>query len=368
MDPHWFLELSLDEGRAEVNRHGLPVEDQQQGKKETNCWPSDDRCIRALFFFLEVTSHTVSPFVLLYLTIWSSLATERPCAREDLGFRLALGDFDPGSLLDQGTDFDLCRFNPLGTVIRPHCFFVGECVRVLDSTGLVTETGVGWTRGVEVVGEESAVAVTLSSIEAEPSWSTARSTRAAWWGRRWRRSGLDGSFLPLNRRCGHRRVIERSCGWSGKQTRRRGLPLLRGSLDNQMGRGRRSGLPLFHRCGNSGGNSNRIGGHWCARRRGDGQRHRGGLLESGGLNFLVVMLKRGKGVSGRIKGEWPMVGRVVIKNILVSAVPEDFVPFGGTKVRQLVRIGGYRRKPIIEHDVELGSDGAGLKVEDQGNG
>ena len=178
---------------------------------------------------------------------------------------------------------------------------------------------------------------------------------------------MDGSFLPLNRRCGHRRVIEQSCGRSGKQTRRRGLPLLRGSLDNRMGRGRRSGLPLFHRCGNSGGNSHRVWGHWGARRQRDRQRHRRGLLESGGLNFLVAMLKRGKGVSGRIKGEWPMVGRIVIKNILVSAVPEDFVPFGGTKVRQLVRIGGYHRKPIVEHDVELGSDSAGLKVEDQGN-
>ena len=27
MDPHWFLELSLDKGRAEVDCHGLPVED-----------------------------------------------------------------------------------------------------------------------------------------------------------------------------------------------------------------------------------------------------------------------------------------------------------------------------------------------------
>ena len=62
-----------------------------------------------------------------------------------------------------------------------------------------------------------------------------------------------------------------------------------------------------------------------------------------------------------------MVGLVVIKNILVSAVPEDFVPFGGTKVRQLVRIGGHGRKPIVEYNMELGSDGAGLEVEDQGN-
>ena len=94
--------------------------------------------------------------------------TECPCAREDLGFCLALGDFDPSSLLDQGTDFDVCQFNPLGTVVRLHGFFVGECVGVLDSTGLVTEAGVGWTSGVEVVGEEGAVAVTLSSVEAEP--------------------------------------------------------------------------------------------------------------------------------------------------------------------------------------------------------
>ena len=184
---------------------------------------------------------------------------------------------------------------------------------------------------MEVVGEESAVAVALGSVKAEPSWSMARPTRTAWWGRRWRRSGLDGSFLPLNRQCGHRRVIERSCGWSGKQTRRRGLPLLRGSLDNRIGRGRRSGLPLFHRCGNSGGNSHRVWGHWGAWRQRDRQRHCRGLLESGGLNFLVAMLKRGKGVSGRIKGEWPMVGTRRHQRCTGKCCPRRLCPIRGSQ-------------------------------------
>ena len=95
-------------------------------------------------------------------------------------FSPCFGDFDPISLLDQGTNFDLCQFNPLGMVVRLHGFFVGKCVRVLDSTGLVTEAGVGWTSGVEVIGEERTVAVVLSSIEAETSWSMARLTRMVW--------------------------------------------------------------------------------------------------------------------------------------------------------------------------------------------
>ena len=92
-----------------------------------------------------------------------------------------------------------------------------ECVRVLDSTGLVTEAGVGQTGGVEVAGEEGAVAMTLSSVEAEPGWGMARPTRTAWQSRRWNRSGFDGSFLPLNRRCGHMRVMKQSGGQSGRQ-------------------------------------------------------------------------------------------------------------------------------------------------------
>ena len=141
--------------------------------------------------------------------------------------------------------------------------------------------------------------------------------------------------------------MKRSCGRSGRQAWGNGLPLLRRSLDNRMGRGRRSGLPLLHGRGNSRGSSHRVGGHWGARRQGHGQWHCRGLLESDGLNFLVAMLKRGKGVSGRIEGEWPIVGLVIIKNILVSAVPKDFVPLGGAKVGQLVRIKGNGRKPII---------------------
>ena len=81
----------------------------------------------------------------------------------------------------------------------------------------------------------------------------------------------------------------------------------------------------------------------------------------------MAILKRAKGVSSRIKGEWAIVGLIIIKNVLVSAVSKDFVPFWEAKVGQLVRIRGNGRKPVMEHDVELGSNGAGLVIEDQGN-
>ena len=209
MDPHRFLELGLNKGGAEVDRHSLPVEDQRQGEKQTNGWPGNDWSIRALLFLLKVASHTVSSFVLLYLSIWCALAAEGPGTREDLGHCVAVGDFDPGSLLNQGADLNLRGFNPLGAVVRPHCFIVGQRVGVLDSPGLVAEAWMGWASGVEVVSEEGEVAMALCSVEAEASGSSAGSTRAARWGRR------GCGFLPLNRRCGQRRFML----WSRRRSR-----------------------------------------------------------------------------------------------------------------------------------------------------
>ena len=87
----------------------------------------------------------------------------------------------------------------------------------------------------------------------------------------------------------------------------------------------------------------------------DGEWHGWGLLENGGFNFLVAMLKGAKGVFFGTKGEGTIVGScIIIEKVLIGTISKDFVPFGGSKVGQGGGVGHYRGKPIIEYNMELG--------------
>ena len=53
--------------------------------------------------------------------------------------------------------------------------------------------------------------------------------------------------------------------------------------------------------------------------------------------------------------------------MLAHGVTEELAPFVGLEVGQLVRRGCNGGEPIIEDDMEAGGDGAGVRIESNGN-
>jgi hypothetical protein len=53
--------------------------------------------------------------------------------------------------------------------------------------------------------------------------------------------------------------------------------------------------------------------------------------------------------------------------ILIGRFTEEGVPVGAVEIGELGRISHDSGKPIIEGHMKLGSDGAGLEIEDQRN-
>jgi hypothetical protein len=56
---------------------------------------------------------------------------------------------------------------------------------------------------------------------------------------------------------------------------------------------------------------------------------------------------------------------LLIEDILVRRVSKELVPLGRGKIGKSLRCGTDGCKPIIENDMELGSDGSGIEVQDE---
>ena len=100
---NWTLQIRLDESVSEVHAACYPSDGCGQHQEESNCTPRYDRSIGfGIAGRFQVASNTVPRFVAADLAVRSTLLTEDPCARKNLGGRFRGGNDVPCAMCLQG--------------------------------------------------------------------------------------------------------------------------------------------------------------------------------------------------------------------------------------------------------------------------